>query len=278
MNRETVVRAEPAPPLSWRRVATGAAVVFGAYALVLTAARGEGVAATLLGAAANTVPVVLMGLVARRLILRFLIGRRTALLAAGHLAVGLGFALAAYWMLLVLLGLIHGVSATEFDVRPFDHRAMAWQTLQNLTTYGVIAALVHLEAARAALTAAAVGTTEEVAKPVASGGDLSRYFIRSGEDIRPIEVAAIISIAGADDYAEVKTAAGRHLVRMTLTEFEAALDPDRFARVHRSHIVNLDRIARAEPAGNGRLLLHMEDGERIQTSRAGSQRVRARVL
>lgn len=272
MTRDTAAPRDPIPPLSPRRVAVAALLVLLAYTAVLMAARGDGLAAALAGGAANTVPVVLLGLAARSLILRWIVGRRQPIVALGHLIVGLAFVLMTYWTLLVMLGLIYGVSAIEFDVRPFDPRAMAWQTLQNVTTYGLIAALVHLEARPAP---APVDPPEEEA---VRAGDLSRYFIRSGEDIRPIDVAGIISIAGADDYAEVKTLGGRHLVRMTLAEFEATLDPDRFARVHRSHIVNLDRIARAEPAGNGRLLLHMEDGELIQTSRAGSRRVRDRVL
>jgi two-component system LytT family response regulator len=276
MTRETAAPRHPISPLSPRRVAVAALLVLLAYTAVLMAARGDGLAAALAGGAANTVPVLLLGLAARSLILRWIVGRRQPIVALGHLIVGLAFATLTYWMLLVMLGLIYGVSAIEFDVRPFDPRAMAWQTLQNVTTYGLIAALVHLEARPAPEPVPAPAGSPE--GEAVRAGDLSRYFIRSGEDIRPIDVAGIVSIAGADDYAEVKTLGGRHLVRMTLAEFEATLDPDRFARVHRSHIVNLDRIARAEPAGNGRLLLHMEDGELIQTSRAGSRRVRDRVL
>jgi two-component system, LytTR family, response regulator len=106
----------------------------------------------------------------------------------------------------------------------------------------------------------------------------SRYFIRSGDEIQPVDVDLIVSIAGADDYAEVATLKGKHLVRMTLAEFEKSLDPARFIRVHRSRIVNFERIVRAEPAGNGRMLLHMEDGEAIVASRAGSRLLRDRVI
>jgi DNA-binding LytR/AlgR family response regulator len=65
---------------------------------------------------------------------------------------------------------------------------------------------------------------------------------------------------------------------MTLTEFEQTLTSKNFIRVHRSHIVNVDRVAHAEPAGGGRLLLHMEDGELIPASRAGSRLLRERVI
>ncbi len=260
--------------MSLRWVAAGACLVAAAYTTVFLVVGIGGVPEALAGAIANTIPVVLLGLAARGLIIRHVLGRSSVRTALGHTVLAALFVVLAYWLLLVLLGLVNGVSATEFDVRPFEPRAMAWQSLQNLTTYGLIAALTHLDAR--AFPAPAIPVEAGQAEP--EPNSLSRYFIRNGDDLRPIEVAGIVSIAGADDYAEVKTTSGRHLVRMTLTEFEAALDADRFARVHRSHIVNLDRIARAEPAGNGRLLLHMEDGELIQTSRAGSRRVRDRVL
>lgn len=277
MNDRTISAKERMPPLSVRSVMIAAGLVFVAYSIVLLVARGEGVLEAIAGGLANTVPTVLTGLAARSAIIRHVAGRSPIRTALGHGVVGLFFVVMTYWSLLVLLGLINGVSATEFDVRPFDHRAMAWQSLQNVTMYGLIAALTHLEMRPpAAVATLKDGGVADVADP--APGDLSRYFIRSGEDIRPIDVAGIVSIAGADDYAEVRTVSGSHLARMTLAEFEAALDPDRFARVHRSRIVNLDRIVRAEPAGNGRLLLHMEDGDLIQTSRAGSKRVRDRVL
>lgn len=260
--------------MSLRWVASGACLIVAAYTAVFLVVGHGGVPQALAGGIANAVPVVLLGLTARGLIVRHVLGRSPVWTAVGHAVLATAFVLLAYWSLLVLLGLINGVSATEFDVRPFDPRAMAWQSLQNLTTYGLIAALTHLDARPAAAPAVPIEAGQAETEP----NSLSRYFIRSGDDLRPIEVAGIVSIAGADDYAEVKTIGGRHLVRMTLAEFEAALDADRFARVHRSHIVNLDRIARAEPAGNGRLLLHMEDGDLIQTSRAGSKRVRDRVL
>lgn len=256
---------------SARFVLIGAAVVFAAYAAVLAVARGGGLVEILAGALANTVPVVLLGLVVRGVILRRLVGRPALMTGLGHAGLAVAFSVLCYWFLLVLLGAINGVSATEFDVRPFDQRAMAWQSLQNLTTYGLIATLTHLQARSKPSQA-------EASAPRAPPEGQSRYFIRSGEDFRPMDTARIVSIAGADDYAEVRTLEGRHLVRMTLSEFDASLDAERFARVHRSHIVNLERIERAEPAGNGRLLLHMETGERIQTSRAGARRVKDRVI
>ncbi|RUL76194.1 LytTR family transcriptional regulator [Dyella choica] len=191
--------------------------------------------------------------------------------------------------------------------------AAAWQTLENVTTYALISAMSYLQAqyhlsSTAAPAPVPIGpviqahrslpsaghrqepgraallsqrSQEEPAKePEAARGDSerSRYFVRIGDELRPIDMDTVVSIGGADDYAEVWTLSGKHLVRMTLTDFTKSLDPARYARVHRSWIVNIHRIARAEPAGGGRLLLHMETGQTISTSRAGARLLRDRVI
>jgi len=266
------------PALGGRRfLLVATLVVFAAYSLTLAVANALDFGGALAAGAANTIPIILFGALARRMIAERLVGRGALVQAVGHLLIGTAFAVAAYWLVTVMLGLIHGTSPTAFIVQPFASRARAWQLLENVTTYGIVAFSAYLPARR-----------EPVAVILAGGGEaelgaerrpgLTRYFIRSGEEIRPVDVDRIVSIAGADDYAEVATLDGRHLVRMTLAEFERALDPVRFVRVHRSRIVNIDHVARAEPAGGGRLLLHMEDGEMIPASRAGARLLRDRVL
>jgi len=119
---------------------------------------------------------------------------------------------------------------------------------------------------------------EAAAVTIVASTPLRRYLTRIGDEIVPINVCEIVSITGAQDYAEVATLAGRHLVRMSLSEFERRLDPSRFVRVHRSTIVNFDHFARAEPAGNGRMLAHMVTGDVVQVSRAGAQTLRALIV
>ena len=92
-----------------------------------------------------------------------------------------------------------------------------------------------------------------------------------------LDARQVVCIGGAGDYAEVTTLTGKHLVRVTLAEFAGSLDPAKYVRVHRSWIVNTDRIARLESAGGGRLLLHLETGQTISTSREGASLLRSRV-
>lgn len=253
-------------------VVAGTPIVFAAYALALSIGHGSSLAGALPGSAANTLPAVLFGIIAYEIIRRWLLEQRRGIQIAGHLLLCAAYALFSYWLLIVLLGAVSGVSVIQFNVEPFPVRASVWQLLENATIYGIIAALAYRRTGHPEVRLVLADGEEEART------GLTRYFIRSGDEIQPIDVHSIVSITGADDYAEVATLEGKHLVRMTLAEFEKCLDPARFIRVHRSRIVNVERILRAEPAGGGRLLLHMHDGEMIPASRAGSRLLRDRVL
>jgi DNA-binding LytR/AlgR family response regulator len=204
-----------------------------------------------------------------------------AMQLTAHLLLCAAFAALSYGLLIVLLGLFNGVGPEGFAVKPFSASGTAWQSLENVTTYALIATIAHLQVAGKALH-----LSDKVAQPGAArlgpeartDPGLSRYFVRIGDELKPLDIDTVISIRGADDYAEVRTPDGTHLVRVTLAEFAQSLDSAKYVRVHRSWIVNTHRIARAEPAGGGRLLLHMENGQTISTSRDGARQLRGRVL
>jgi len=254
-------------------------LVFVAYTVTVWVALNLSFGSAVAGGAANTVPVVIFGAAARRLIVTQLMGRNVLFQALGHVVLCAAFALMSFWLLIVLLGLANGASPFEFSVRAFSTSGMAWQLLEEVTTYAVLAALTYAQFGRPAPQAAVAVPSPGIEIPDrAPEPEPSRYFIRDGEEIRPVDLERVVCIGGADDYAEVTTLDGRHLVRMTLSEFERTLDAARFLRVHRSWIVNLDFIERAEPAGGGRMLLHMKTGHVIPASRVGARTVRGRVI
>jgi two-component system, LytTR family, response regulator len=253
--------------------------LFLAYLLTLSLTNHEGLTSNILSALASVVPLVLLSLAVRGLVRRYFLGRPLWLQLLGHLASGIVFALFWYWTVMVLLALTGARSPLHFDVRAFfPPSAVAWQLLQGVTFYCLALSLVHLEAQSSAREIDFGTVARAPPSSTTTDPSLSRYFIKQGEDIQPVDVRQIVSISGAGDYAEVSTLAGRHLARMTLAQFEANLRNERFIRVHRSKIVNLDRVARAEPAGAGRILLHMENGESVLASRSGSKLFRERVI
>lgn len=124
---------------------------------------------------------------------------------------------------------------------------------------------------------AQVSTATEARLPAALARPMTRLFARDRDAIVPIEVRGIQHLRASGDYVEIVGAAGRHLLRIPLTELMAALDPDQFRQVHRSYAVNLDAIERLLPFDSRRLLVRLRDGTEILASRAASEALRALV-
>lgn len=244
-------------------------VMFIVYLPILALSFGLGFPRLVATAVANVAPVGLLGIGIRQLIRGFLLGRRTAVQAAAHCMLAIVFTFLWFWLLMVLLGAVAGTNAVEFSVRPFRGPAAAWQLFQGLFVYAALAIAVHSEALAQSLQPATKAEARDPQRP--------RLFIRQDDEIRPLDLTGIIMVRGADDYSEVVTANGNHLVRMTLTVMAERLG-EGFIRIHRSCLVNLDKVLKAEPAGGGRMLLHMESGEMVHTSRAGSRLLRNRVI
>jgi two-component system, LytTR family, response regulator len=99
-------------------------------------------------------------------------------------------------------------------------------------------------------------------------GFLTRLMIKSAGRVFFLKVDEIDWI-GADDYY-VKLHVGRksHLLRETMNEMESKLDPEKFLRIHRSAIVNLDRVKEMHPHFNGDYVVVLRDGTQLKLSRS----------
>jgi two-component system LytT family response regulator len=80
---------------------------------------------------------------------------------------------------------------------------------------------------------------------------LQRFVIRSGEGYRLVAAADVVSFEAQGNHVRIRTEAGQHLLRITMAELERRLDPQRFARIHRSTMVSIDRIKEITPAWHG---------------------------
>ncbi len=101
---------------------------------------------------------------------------------------------------------------------------------------------------------------------------LERVVIRDGTRVTLIPVAKLDYVEAQDDYVTVASHGAKHLKQQTIASLEAALDPARFVRIHRSYIVNFERVARIEPYGKDSRLAILSDGTRLPVSRAGYAR------
>ena len=237
------------------------------YGFVFVQTSGEGWSAALVDAAANVVPLAALA-AATHALLKSVMTRSVPVQAAAHAGLAVAFATTWYALVLVALAFAGGMRGHGWAVSGFSGPAFTWQVFQGLILYATVAATCY----------AIRGGREAARVTIVSAPPLERYLTRSGDEIRPVAVRDIVSVTGAQDYAEVATLTGKHLVRMSLAEFERRLDPARFVRVHRSTIVNLDHLRHAEPAGGGRLLAHMAGGETVPVSRAGAQLLRGMIV
>lgn len=83
-----------------------------------------------------------------------------------------------------------------------------------------------------------------------------------------IDAEAIDWIEAADYYVSLHVGKTSHLLRQTMTEIETQLDPSRFFRVHRSAIVNIERVREIHPMFRGDSVVVLRDGTRVRLSRS----------
>ena len=101
-----------------------------------------------------------------------------------------------------------------------------------------------------------------------------RLLVPSGTGFVPILVADIDWIRAERDYSRLYVEGRTYLLSRSLTELESKLDPDRFARIHRSAIVNIDRIREVKPQGSRRYKVTLHDGTVLVLSRTRAEMLR----
>ena len=119
----------------------------------------------------------------------------------------------------------------------------------------------------------AVRLDERLEDTLGSEPRITRLFLRERDSILPVPVERISRFEADGDYVLVHTQDREHLVRLRLQDLETRLG-ERFLRVHRSHLVNLDHVRLFEHHEDARLVVVMSDGTRILASRARSRELR----
>ena len=104
---------------------------------------------------------------------------------------------------------------------------------------------------------------------------LERIVIKDGTRVTLIPIAKLDYVEAQDDYVALAAQGAKHLKQQTIASLEAGLDPARFVRIHRSYIVNFERVARIEPYGKDSRLAILADGTRLPVSRAGYARLKS---
>jgi len=150
------------------------------------------------------------------------------------------------------------LGALDYLLKPFGPERLAATLERVRAALGEPAALPALDRLREAL----------------ARGPMSRLFVRAGGAIVPLSVSEVAWFEARGDYVAAHAGPVRHLVHLSLNRLEARLDPARFIRIHRTHIVNLERVKSFRPVGKGRLEAVLADGTRLAVSRNRAQELR----
>jgi two-component system LytT family response regulator len=103
---------------------------------------------------------------------------------------------------------------------------------------------------------------------------LSRLAIRSGDRTVFLAIDEVEWIEAAQNYVRVHAGQTRYLLHVAMNTIENSLDPERFVRIHRSYIVNLQHIMRLWTLAQGQYILELASGERLPSGRTYGEKIR----
>jgi len=152
------------------------------------------------------------------------------------------------------------VHAVDYLLKPFGNERFE----EALTR-----AKARLSQGRASrIQAAELGNTAK------SDWPLDRIVVKDGHKVTLIPLASLDYIQAQDDYVLLKTPEKGHLKQQTLASLEQRLDPGRFLRIHRSFIIQLDRLVRLEQTETDSWVAVLQNGARLPVSRSGCARLK----
>ncbi len=105
-----------------------------------------------------------------------------------------------------------------------------------------------------------------------------KLLIKQSGKIIILNLDEIQWIEAMGDYVNIHTSEESYLVQQSLSHLESRLDPNRFVRIHRSSIVNLDAVQKIVNWANGKYKVYLKDGEELTLSRSGAKRLKKLMI
>jgi two-component system LytT family response regulator len=160
----------------------------------------------------------------------------------------------------------------EHAVKAFEVNAVDY-LLKPVSAERFAAALERVRARAGRQPAAPIAQVVAAARPEPRRA-LDRILVRDGAAVHVLPVDQIDYAQGRDDYVGLHTGGRELLKQQRLAELEESLDPSRFVRIHRSYLLNVDRLSRLETEERDRRVAVLTDGTRLPISRSGYARLR----
>lgn len=166
-----------------------------------------------------------------------------------------------------------GVHAVDYVLKPVDDDRLertVQRVLGRFDQQQVVTEKQRLIEFIAQMTGEQPARVEQLAREgsdIAAGAPLPRLAIKDGSTVHRVPIADIEWVEAAGDYMCVHAAGTTHVMRATMKELEAALESHPFARIHRSTLVNINRVKTVEPLENGKYQISLEGGHKLTMSR-----------
>lgn len=171
--------------------------------------------------------------------------------------------------------LIFTTAYDEYAISAFELAALDYL----LKPFGKERLARAVERVKARFTEGGRSQDAEVAREALSAPrTLTRLLVRHAGKVIPLAVSEVERLEADSDYVSIHTKGRKYLVSLALGDFESRIDPQRFVRVHRSHIVNMDFVESLSPDENSQYRVQMRDGTVITASRSASKRLREQAL
>lgn len=156
-------------------------------------------------------------------------------------------------------------AATAFELGAIDY---------VLKPFGADRLTRSLERVRSAIGEPVTPSALDRLRETLGSGPMSRLFVRSGNNVIPVPVNSIAWFEADGDYVVAHTDTARHMLHLSLNRLESRLDPKKFVRIHRAHIVNMDRVTAFRRQDRTKLVAEMSDGARLPVSRDRAKEIR----
>ena len=163
------------------------------------------------------------------------------------------------------------IHAVDYVLKPFDEKRLQVAVDKARHRY-TAESLLHEQS-----KASVIGAIDTIGQQSSEGSAIEngdQLIVRDSGTVHFVDQERIDWIDAAGDYMCVHADNVTHIMRITMKQLEEMLNPLKFLRIHRSTIVNADRINSAQSLTNGEFLLSLEGGAKLKVSRSYRDKIR----